>query len=220
MIEFVRRRRPAWRTAALGVLTCAVLVGCAQASTPTRVPSFTPTSTVPAAAATTQLRVFTPYRHGKLTTPAGPTQRGMCWTSSITVARVGVYRCLATNQILDPCFAPPGRASARTVACFADPWSPATLLKVDRPLPRGRPLLSHATPWALQLRNGATCVSATGTVRMVGGVALNYNCARGRSAGLSSEQLGRHRVLHAQYGLAGRHDHADLRRVPVTVAWT
>lgn len=214
----VRRRHRAW----LGLsclLLAVVLAGCAQSTVVTHPPANPAprTTTVPPAAATTQTRTFTPYESGKLTTAVAARQTGTCWTSSITVPRAGVYRCLAANQIFDPCFAPPGERSPRTVACYADPWTPATEITLNHSLPRRSAGLPRAKPWALELANGATCVSVTGTVRTYHGDALTYACARGRSAALvGSGQHGS--VLRVDYGLA-RHGRA-LQRELVTVAWS
>lgn len=217
MIEMSRPRRGAWAWCLL--LVALLLAGCAESAAPrpAAAPQPRTTTSAPPAAATTELRTFAPYDHATLTVPVSARQDGTCWTTSISVPRPGVFRCLAANQIFDPCFAPPGRHASRTVACFADPWSPATVIHLVRALPRAHSTLARSKPWALQLANGATCVSVTGTVRTFAGESLDYTCARGRAAALAATGSGRHSVLHADYGVPAKGN--TLSTVVVTVAW-
>jgi hypothetical protein len=141
---------------------------------------------------------------------AGP---GQCFTTSITVPLAHVYRCFGHAEILDPCFANPTQTDPRSVLCYLDPWSSARRLTVTTALPRPTPL-PNPRPWALQLANGARCVTVTGTVPINGTVALTYSCSDGSAAGLDA---GRGPLFTAEYGRA---PHGTLSRVAVTTMWT
>lgn len=132
------------------------------------------------------MKTFHAYRaDGGLAVRVADVATGHCWTTSIAVpAAAGAYRCLSGNQILDPCFVPATPSKPLEVACIADPWSEAVVLRLSgalpKPLPGGD---GGARPWALVLDNGARCVAATGTVPEVHGVNLDYHCRNGRDAG-------------------------------------
>lgn len=160
---------------------------------------------------TVRFRAFTPG--GRPTTPVRDSGSGSCFTTSITVPRGHAYRCLAGNQLLDPCFASPAQAHPSTVVCYSDPWSAGRRVTLRKPLPRVTPM-AHPRPWAIRLANGARCVAVTGVVQSDHGVAMTYQCAGHRAAGLIH---GGARRLLAAYG---RPPNGALGRVAVTTAWT
>ncbi|MDP9092484.1 MAG: hypothetical protein M3O32_19495, partial [Actinomycetota bacterium] len=137
---------------------------------------------------------------------------GSCWTGSIAVPLPGAYRCLSGNQIYDPCFAPINEVATGSVACVADPWSPAHILTLTAPLP-AQSATSARNPWALELANGARCVAVTGTVASVAGVALNYLCGAGMAAGIVESDG---TTMGVGYGAE---DGTALAEVRVTTAW-
>ena len=70
-------------------------------------PQHQPPSASPAGVV--QVKTFSPYAAtGTLVVPVADHLSGSCWTGSIAVPVAGVYRCLAGDQIYDPCFAPSG----------------------------------------------------------------------------------------------------------------
>jgi hypothetical protein len=87
------------------------------------------------------------------------TVRGHCWTSSIASRRSDAYRCMAGNEIHDPCFATSGTG----VVCPANPSANTGLrISLVKPLPvanRG----NGRNPWMMQLAGGITCNIGTGT---------------------------------------------------------
>lgn len=177
--------RRALRSAAVLGLAAAVLTACANASHPATHHSVAGRlGASPLAAATTTLETFAPYdAHGVLVARTEGRSTGSCFTTSITVPLPGVYRCMAANQILDPCFAPPGAATTpHTVACFDNPWTPGRVVVVPA-LPAAAPVSRAGNPWALELAGGVRCIASTGTVPSVDGVALTYSCGAGRAAG-------------------------------------
>ena len=132
-----------------------------------------------------QVKTFSPYAAtGTLVVPVADHVSGSCWTGSIAVPVAGVYRCLAGDQIYDPCFAPSPQTSPPTVACVPDPWTPARVISLTAPLPPASPPAQGRDPWALELANNARCVTVTGTVASVAGVALNYLCGPGLGAAI------------------------------------
>ncbi len=160
------------------------------------------------------VRTFAAYSAtGSLSVPVAARVTGTCWTNSITVRAALAYRCLAGNQIMDPCFAPATQTAPTTVACVAAPWDAATLLTVTGPLPPAPTEHLPPHPWALQLANGARCVASTGTAPSVDGVTLNYVCGHDADAG-----TGRTTRLPVQvsYGAPGG---PVLTTVTVTTIW-
>jgi hypothetical protein len=168
----------------------------------------------PGSSATTARHTFAPYdASGQLTAAVvGAHRQGTCWTTSIAVPIAGVYRCFADNEILDPCFAPAVETTPVTLACFADPWHPGTLLTVRGSLPKDDPQLTDGHPWALQLANGARCVDITGVVPTVDGTAVEYVCGSGRVAGIADTAAG---AVTARYGTM----HGPLHAEQIRAEW-
>lgn len=163
----------------------------------------------------TAVRTFHAYRaDGELTVQVADVAYGHCWTTSITAPMSGAYRCLSGNAILDPCFPPPHPGKPVEVACIADPWSQADVLRMTSPLPKPAPNADGAArPWALRLSNGARCAAASGMVPQVRGVDLGYHCRNGWDAGALDTS---HRVATVEYG----NDRTNqLRDVQVTTIW-
>src|SRR5579872_2465869 len=100
--------------------------------------------------------------------PSGPSRSGECWTDSIAVARSGAWRCMAGNEIFDPCFSSAGLTEA--VVCGANPAQSRAgfILKLAKPLPKPsswRP--AHPRPWLVKLADNTTCAIQTGTIGLV-----------------------------------------------------
>lgn len=124
------------------------------------------------------------------------------------------YRCLSGNAILDPCFPTPRPSRPVEVACIADPWSQAEVLRVTGALPKRQPNGDGGVrPWALRLGNGARCVAASGMVPQVRGVDLGYHCRNGWDAGALDTT---HALATVEYGNDRTH---QLRDVRVTTIW-
>jgi hypothetical protein len=159
---------------AVGALAL-LLVACASPTDKSR--------SVGGQGATTTVRTFAAYdAKGNLTVNVADVSAGKCWTSSIADPRADAYRCWSGNKILDPCFAPSGKAAPNSVACLADPWSDALVLNLTEPLPHVTPVAAGIRPWALQLDNGVRCVASTGMVPSVKGVNLAFRCTNGAAA--------------------------------------
>ena len=163
----------------------------------------------------TTVKTFHAYRaDGELAVKVADVAVGHCWTTSITAATSGAYRCIAGNAIRDPCFASPKPSHPVEVACIADPWSRAEVLQVTGALPEpasgGDGL---ARPWALELGNGARCVAASGMVPQIRGVNLGYHCGSGHDAGKLDRSTP---VATIEYGDQRAQ---TLRAVTVTTIW-
>lgn len=201
-----------WAAVAAAALVGVTVVACASsASQQVRAAAHSPSAT---ASGTVAYATFSPYAAtGTLVVPVADQQPGSCWTGSIAVAAPGAYRCLAANEIRDPCFADTTRGTVTTVACVADPWSPAHVITLTAPLPTTTAASPTRTPWALLLANGAHCVAVTGTVPQTGKIALNYSCGPGMAAGVLENDGNR---IVVDYGaVAG----TSFAQVDVRTAW-
>ena len=199
-----------WLIAAVVLLSAA---GCAASSRSGAGQPGEPAA--PAARAPhTVVRTFAAYDGaGRLTVPVAAHRRGYCWSGSVAAPGAHAYRCFAGNTILDPCFAVPGSADPRTVACVADPWSPATVLRLTKRLPAATPSPAAPQPWAIVLAGGTRCVASTGTAPAVDGINLPYGCRDHTAAAL----LDRPGALRQAYAAAPTA--ATVRLVAVRVLW-
>ena len=163
--------------------------------------------------ATTASETFNPYdASGALTVATSSDETGSCWTTSIALPSPTTFRCMSGNTILDPCFVPAHTADPKTAACFTDPWSPGVRLVLTAALPKPD-ASARTTPWALELANGARCVTVTGTVDQVGSVDLRYGCGGTAEAGLVGTPGS---ALSALYRAS---DTQTLTPVAVRTAW-
>jgi hypothetical protein len=161
----------------------------------------------------TREKQFAPYDDaGVLTVPQVAGGPGRCFSTSIAVPLAGVYRCLAGNTLLDPCFAPAREGTPQTVACFLSPWSDAQVITVSGALPTFQPVLMSGNPWAIELENGVHCVVVTGAVPSYNDVDLIYHCDGSNMAGVDADSSGN---LTAHYGPVD----GPLIDVGVVTAW-
>jgi hypothetical protein len=143
--------------------------------------------------------VFRPAAHAQSATkvvtfrpvmPEGHPIEGSCWTGSIATDRPGAWRCTAKNMIYDPCFTVPGVPSI--VVCKDDPFAKqAVALKLINPLPPEQKTRCKDCVWALELADGSTCtVAGTGTLAMVAGQPLRWDCANPSCSGSACPVVG------------------------------
>jgi hypothetical protein len=197
-------------------IMAAALAACAVPHARHAKPAGAPHST---SAAATQLKTYTPYAAtGTVVVPVAANHvSGSCWTTSISVPKAGVYRCLIGNAIGDPCFASTVKNGARsepTVLCAVDPWTPATLVTLTQPMPQQLGGNRSTAPWALELANGARCVAVTGTVPLIGAIPLEYSCGGGAGAGRLTTVAA---LMSVQYAAS---PDGPLQTVDVTTAWS
>jgi hypothetical protein len=110
--------------------------------------------------------------------PNGPERQGNCWTNSIAVTRSDAWRCMAGNQIYDPCFSSHSLKGA--VICDANraTGTRGFTVKLTKPLPLRSPQAGGARrPWPFKLADGSTCEIRTGTIAFVAGLEVPYGCS-------------------------------------------
>ena len=116
--------------------------------------------------------------------PKGPRKAGDCWTDSIAVLRPDAWRCMAGNEIYDPCFSRHDLKDA--VVCGANPASgnAGFVLNLTKPLPKGSAKTSEQPrPWLVKLADGSTCEIQTGTIPFVASLTVPYGCSDSRECG-------------------------------------
>ncbi len=100
---------------------------------------------------------------------------GSCWTNSIATPRDNAWRCMAGNEIFDPCF-----AFGPAVVCGVNPAmaNEGFRLVLDKPIPSTPAAASGETNtgWLIQLADGTICNRATGARGMVDGQMTTYYC--------------------------------------------
>jgi len=87
--------------------------------------------------------------------------KGNCWTSSIASPRADAYRCMANDEIYDPCF----KIDPSSAGCPSDLAANAGIvIDLTKPLPPPQSPSPNREAFAMVLQSGATCNRATGTV--------------------------------------------------------
>jgi hypothetical protein len=109
--------------------------------------------------------------------------RGTCFSGSLAdQRRPNAWRCLAGNEILDPCFESPSVPHG-FLACFEAPWSNRVVgFHLTKPLPAGEANKGYPPrgfPWGIQLASGTRCTFETGASGIVDGQRMNYGCVGG-----------------------------------------
>lgn len=182
-------------------LTAAVLAACAAPSSNRQVPAADVVSSTSAPSPSSTFSdpahvTFEPFApDGTRIAPVHGSRTGSCFTSSIATPLAGAYRCLAGNELLDPCFARPG-GKATTVSCFADPWSAGVNVRLTKPLPKTEPLVRDGLAWALELANSERCLVMTGALPLVDNRPVNYRCGDSAVASLEEGPDGQIRVWY------------------------
>lgn len=171
----------------------------------------------------TMVRVFVPWRpNGSLSSGISVVKRvsGSCWTGSIAVDEQNAWRCVASNEILDPCFAPKFSANVVDLACDPAPWNgKVVLLRLTKvlPLSEANPVnstVSTARSWAIELVNDDKCFLGTGANAAIDDVQMVYYCASGSAAGPLD-------VGHEPWTVEYEKQGTDfLQPMDVSVAWS
>jgi hypothetical protein len=194
------------------VVSLLVLAGCASSHHPTQSAAVggVQTSSSPAGATVTKIRVFAPYdRSGAPTAGVAAHRSGSCFTTSITVMAADAYRCFAGNELLDPCFVSPDRHDV--LNCYPTPWGHPTQLRVHK-LPKATATVKITRPWAIELAGGQRCLATNGTPSILRGIPLTYKCTDG-FAGMRKNPG---RTMMALY----RASDGLVRMKPVVIAWS
>ena len=111
---------------------------------------------------------------------ASYTREGRCWTNSIAAPRPDAWRCMAGNEIFDPCFE---ATDGKSVVCNPDPAKgyEGFGLKLTEPLPKPEiPAAATAnaggTGWLVELFDGTLCSPATGARGVLDGKMITHYC--------------------------------------------
>ena len=151
------------RSCAVGVVALIFLAGCAGMQRPgdtTGIKEVYETRIIP----------FTPGIPEAVKT-------GLCWTrSNIPFARKDVWRCMAVNKVMDPCFV---ASDGETIICGANPASGENGFRLDltTPLPEMTYELGPGTPnltWMFETGDGMLFQFVTGAAGSVEGKRINY----------------------------------------------
>lgn len=150
--------------------------GVLPASTPTPAAAITPAPAAKPAATASRGTTVINFR------PSGATGQeieGYCWVRSLAVSRPGAWRCMAGNQIHDPCFS--NTDNDTSVICVADPTGEGKGIKMNlaKPLPVQESVPQGQRAWVLELADGSKCAFLQGATGGIGGKRLNYGCAGG-----------------------------------------
>lgn len=127
----------------------------------------------------TRVVLFNPFGVGSLRTGLAVSERvtGSCWIQSLSSQRADAWRCMAGNEIHDPCFS---GSFKEEVACADGPFARSVvLIRLDKPLPSRAGSSPMGTPWGLELSNGMKCGFVTGGTFVVAGMRANYGCEHG-----------------------------------------
>lgn len=155
---------------------------------------------------TTTVNFFQPS-----TTPASA-KPGFCWMHSIKLDRADAWRCVAINEIYDPCFTI-ASSNLSSIVCGVDPSenNKGFLLKLTQPMSEKlavTPLKNSAKAkvWLVNLQDGKVCSPYSGTMPMVWVkgqemMIVQYSCEDdegGESSGLLADSIIPGRIWYAQ----------------------
>lgn len=103
---------------------------------------------------------------------------GECFQQSRRLVRENAWRCIANDQVYDPCFVNENSAFNQVV-CPQSPWD-GQALKIKLPAPldstANKPLdMSKAYPWAIELTSGERCL-AVDEESKIDGQPVHYHC--------------------------------------------
>lgn len=96
---------------------------------------------------------------------------GHCWTNSLNLSRSDAWRCMAENNIYDPCFSSieePG------IMICSGPK-----IRLTEPLPPPMAFLENTHVQSLELADGTSCSYQGGVMMAIGNERVNYICSDG-----------------------------------------
>lgn len=130
-------------------------------------------------AADTEVSLYRPLTDATEQSPAIIAKKaGQCIEQSKLIKREDAWRCVAENQVYDPCFVQPYKME---VICPSSPWAhQAIQIKVAFPLDnkQHQPLdMSRTLPWAIELTSGDKC-HAVDSNEQYDGLPVRYRCER------------------------------------------
>lgn len=134
--------------------------------------------------AATQQIIFQPWATGGVSRDVRIVSHlaGTCWTRSSLTSRPDAYRCMAKNDIFDPCISDPtsDMFSSQVICPYPGPES-ATLITLKSSLPGNRTSanISSFRPWLITLSDGENCFAFSAFTRTTAGLGEDYTCPDG-----------------------------------------
>lgn len=133
--------------------------------------------TTAASAAGTEQRVFAAFASdGSPTVRVVKTDTATSCSASSVNSQTTALRCFAGNIIRDPCFLDPNDGDRAVCVGAPNARSSVALRGIKAADDGTRNTPSSRTPWALELRGGATCSFLSGASGTRGSRRLNYGC--------------------------------------------
>ena len=104
---------------------------------------------------------------------------GSCWSSSAVLDREDAWRCMAGDDIYDPCFSMEGDGQA--VICDTNPLdeSKGFKLNLTASLPPHGTIAPEKSAWVFELPDGTDCSFMGGATAAFDGQRVNYSCSDG-----------------------------------------
>ncbi len=128
------------------------------------------------AAGTAQRRFEAFDSSGAPTVPVRSTESADSCSSSFVNSQSTALRCFAGNTIRDPCFLDPNDDDRAVCTPSPSARSSVEMLNIAAADDGSRNTPSSRVPWALDLRNGASCFFVSGASNARAGRRLNYFC--------------------------------------------
>jgi serine/threonine protein kinase len=202
--------------AVIGAGVAIALGSTGSGKTVTTTSTTTPTTHTTTTSQPTAIKIFNPVNtSGGLAVSVTKTEKGNCWTSSETAARADAFRCMAGNNIKDPCFT---TQLGQALCPVNGPWSNSGILLTHAgPAPGLIPNKDEGTrgpPWAIQLADGTNCVEISGATTVTAGQRLGYECPGGVALYGNVQRSSSAWMIYV-----GTAHSATLAVKPIAVAW-
>lgn len=170
----------------------------------------------PAAIAATEQRRFEAFNvDGRPTVPVRKGERASSCSASFVNSQSSALRCFAGNFIRDPCFVDPGDGDRAVCTPSPSARASVSMRGIEAADDGTRNTPSSRRPWALDLRNGASCFFVSGASSARRGRRLNYFCDDDRFLwGTPNRSAPSWTILRSRT-FTGR----GWRRAEVSVAW-
>ena len=184
-------------------------------TTTTTPPTTSSTTSTTSTAQPTATQIYSPANaSGGLAVSAPRSANGSCFGTSNVTTRTDAYRCMAGNEIYDPCFF----VNQTQVLCPNDgPWTNRGLLLNVSTLPSAPSSQGQGTggqPWAVQLAGGTNCLSISGATNLIAGQRLGYQCSGGVGLYGNVQRSGSAWMIYV-----GTPHSATLALRPIAIAW-
>lgn len=168
-------------------------------------------------ASETELLLYRPFGEATRHAPLIITEQrvGQCWQQSQRIKREDAWRCMAEEQIYDPCFVNPFGSQTHAV-CPLSPWRASSVqLNLASPLDNRQHSvldMSEAYPWAIELTNGEQC-QALDEGGVFDGLPIHYQCTN------QNVLIGRVQRCKPTWSMLERQENGRVETVTIAKAW-